>query len=229
MQPPSNPHRAPKTEALSRALALPDGAWVTVRRRAMLAAVGAVAAAGCGWSQDPGKNRAGGSEETPRPTLAESEGGDGPIEVEAGQLLLTIEDLDSGGWRETDVQTTKTCSTFQRGGEGYSFGVKSCAEVFDDEAAASEEFQGAVDRGPKLLEERADREPEIGDETAVFTNDGGFPRTEGPNIRLLFRDTNATGRIDFTEEIRSDTAEVPEYGIAHVSAWGARMHGRWRG
>jgi hypothetical protein len=202
---------------------------VTVRRRAILAAVGAVAAAGCGWSQDPGGDSAGGDEETPRPTLAESEGGDGPIEVDAGRLLLTIEDLDAGAWRETDVQTTKTCNTFRRGNEDYSFVIESCAEVFEDEAAASEEFDAAVDRAPKLLGERADREPEIGGKTAVFTNDGGFPRSDGPTIRLLFRDTNATGRIDFTEEIRSDTAEIPQYGIADVSVWGARMHDRWRG
>lgn len=196
----------------------------------MLAVVGAVATAGCGWSQDPGPGRgqAEEPEETPRPTLAGSEGGDGPIEAGAGQLLLTLDDLDAGGWRATDVQTTKTCNTFQRHSEDYAFGVKSCAEVFDDEAAAREEFQGAVDRGPKLLDERAEREPDIADETAVFTNDGGFPRTEGPNIRLLFRDTNATGRIDFTENVHSDTGDVPQYGIVDVSVWGVRMHARWR-
>ena len=113
-----------------------------MRRRALLVTVGTVTTAGCGWSQtdeprDPGEIESTDEGSGGQAELASSEGGSGPIEADAEELLLRESDVESDGWSETDVQVTETCNTFARRDDSYSSSLESCAEVFEDEETAS--------------------------------------------------------------------------------------------
>ena len=163
--------------------------------------------------------------------LATSEGGTDPIEKDAEELLLTLEDLDSEDWEETNAQITGTCNTFQREGEGFTFDLHVCAEVHDDEAAATEAYEGDLDRSIKLMTEQLDIEPEIGDDAAVISQGERAGRFGERTLRLLFRDTNATAKIDFTEHTGltdKEDLDIPEITPADVVEFGAQMHDQWR-
>ena len=199
-----------------------------MRRRALLATVGAAPLAGCGWSR-PDEQPAPGESTGEDRELASSEGGGGPIEASEEELLLRLGDLESPEWRSTDVPTTETCNTFERTGDEYSMTVDSCAAVYADESTAEEEHESALDRSLKTLDERLDAEPDIGDEAAFF-NEGRRANRIGESVlRLVFRDSNATGRLEFVQNVRQGAgSDVPEVGVVAVSEWGARMHARWR-
>lgn len=216
--------------------------------------------AGCGWAQEdggggpdqqPGQgsdgsgsgdgSSDGGSSDddgdtdddsgTSEEDLATSEGGTDPIEKDAEELLLTLEDLDSEDWEETNAQITGTCNTFQREGEGFTFDLHVCAEVHDDEAAATEVYEGDLDRSIKLMTEQLDIEPEIGDDAAVISQGERAGRFGERTLRLLFRDTNATAKIDFTEHTGltdKEDLDIPEITPADVVEFGAQMHDQWR-
>ncbi|PSP56569.1 hypothetical protein BRC73_08360 [Halobacteriales archaeon QH_7_66_37] len=204
--------------------------------------------AGCGWAQEdggggpdqqPGQGSDGSSDGgssdddggTSEEDLATSEGGTDPIEKDAEELLLTLEDLDSEDWEETNVQITGTCNTFQREGEGFTFDLHVCAEVHDDEAAATEAYEGDLDRSIKLMTEQLDIEPEIGDDAAVISQGERAGRFGERTLRLLFRDTNATAKIDFTEHTGltdKEDLDIPEITPADVVEFGAQMHDQWR-
>ena len=204
--------------------------------------------AGCGWAQEdggggpdqqPGQGSDGSSDGgssdddggTSEEDLATSEGGTDPIEKDAEELLLTLEDLDSEDWEETNVQITGTCNTFQREGEGFTFDLHVCAEVHDDEAAATEAYEGDLDRSIKLMTEQLDIEPEIGDDAAVISQGERAGRFGERTLRLLFRDTNATAKIDFTENTGltdKEDLDIPEITPADVVEFGAQMHDQWR-
>ena len=204
--------------------------------------------AGCGWAQEdggggpdqqPGQGSDGSSDGgssdddggTSEEDLATSEGGTDPIEKDAEELLLTLEDLDSEDWEETNAQITGTCNTFQREGEGFTFDLHVCAEVHDDEAAATEAYEGDLDRSIKLMTEQLDIEPEIGDDAAVISQGERAGRFGERTLRLLFRDTNATAKIDFTEHTGltdKEDLDIPEITPADVVEFGAQMHDQWR-
>ena len=204
--------------------------------------------AGCGWAQEdggggpdqqPGQGSDGSSDGgssdddggTSEEDLATSEGGTDPIEKDAEELLLTLEDLDSEDWEETNTQITGTCNTFQREGEGFTFDLHVCAEVHDDEAAATEAYEGDLDRSIKLMTEQLDIEPEIGDDAAVISQGERAGRFGERTLRLLFRDTNATAKIDFTEHTGltdKEDLDIPEITPADVVEFGAQMHDQWR-
>ena len=210
--------------------------------------------AGCGWAQEdggggpdqqPGQGSDGSSDGgssdddgdtdgdsgTSEEDLATSEGGTDPIEKDAEELLLTLEDLDSEDWEETNAQITGTCNTFQREGEGFTFDLHVCAEVHDDEAAATEVYEGDLDRSIKLMTEQLDIEPEIGDDAAVISQGERAGRFGERTLRLLFRDTNATAKIDFTEHTGltdKEDLDIPEITPADVVEFGAQMHDQWR-
>lgn len=213
-----------------------------MQRRALLATLGSATLAGCGWSQytnnggRPGgpSGPGDGGDETPGDededeSLPTSEGGDEPITAAAEDLLLRMEDLESDEWSETDVQTAGTCNAFERDGSEYSFDLQTCAAVYDDEETGIEEFESALDRNRKLFPEESDVTPRIGHEAAIFTegkrqNDVGERR-----VRLVFRDWNATGRLDFTEDTGlQEGGNVPEIEIRDIVEWGVSMHDRWR-
>lgn len=212
-----------------------------MQRRALLATLGAVTTAGCGWSQytdgDSGGPPRGGAgsngesddsdTESGEEPLPSSEPVDGPIEADAEDLLLRLEDLDSDEWEETDLQVTGTCNTFGREGPEFSFSLVACATVYDDEETATEEYDGALDRSVKILSEQLDLSPEIGDEAAVFIEGERENRLGEKRIRLVFRDSNATGRVDFTQDAGMGANDVPEVEVADVVGWGAKMHDRW--
>jgi hypothetical protein len=202
-----------------------------VRRRAVLVTLGSVTLAGCGWSQEQENSGPAGSgnDGTPTPVeLAESEGGEGPIEADAEELLLAPDAIGSE-WEEIDVQRTGTCNAFERSGEGYTFTLETCAEVYDDEETATEEYEGEVDTSSKVMSEQPDLEPEIGDQAAVFQGQEFREQT----FRVRFRDTNATGMVDLTVETpfsddQSGESEGPELDASDAVDWAATMHGNWR-
>ena len=205
-----------------------------MRRRALLVTVGTVTTAGCGWSQtdeprDPGETESTDERSDEQTELASSEGGSGPIEADAEKLLLGESDVESDGWSETDVQVTETCNTFARRGDSYSSSLESCAEVFEDEETATTEYQADLDRSLKVLSERLDVSPEVGDEAALFSEGERENKIGEIVIRLLFRDSNAVGRLDFTQDAGMGSNEnVPDVGVPTVVEWGATMHDRWR-
>lgn len=163
--------------------------------------------------------------------LATSEGGDDPIEREAEALLLRPEDLEGDGWEETDAQVTGTCNGYAREEEERSFTLRSCATVYEDEAAAVEAYEDDLDRSRKLMTEKTGVSPDIGDEAAVVREgprDGQLGET---TLRLLFRDSNAVGRVDYTDVQGIQAVENEEIGTISPEAvveFGARMHERWR-
>lgn len=163
--------------------------------------------------------------------LAASEGGADPIEEEAEALLLRLEDLEGDGWEETDVQVTGTCNTFRREEEERTFTLQSCAAVYEDEAAAVEAYEEDLDRSLKLMSEEIDIDPNVGDEAAVVRegpDDGQLGETR---FRLLFRDSNAVGRVDYRDQQGLAAAEREEFepiDPAAVVEFGVAMHGRWR-
>ena len=210
--------------------------------------------AGCGWAQEdggggpdqqPGQGSDGSSDGgssdddgdtdddsgTSEEDLATSEGGTDPIEKPPEDLLLTLEDLDSEGWEETNAQLSGTCNTFAREIEEVTFDLYACASVYDDESTAVEEYEGDLDRSIKLMTEELDVAPDIGDEAVVVeesSSDGNFGEV---TIRLLFRDTNATGKIDLTSDTGLPTERQggdPEFTVENLVEFGARMHDRWR-
>jgi hypothetical protein len=77
------------------------------------------------------------------------------------------------------------------------------------------------------LTEQLDLAPEIGEAAAVFIEGERDNRLGEMRIRLLFRDSNATGRVDFTQDADMGAEDVPEVEVADVVGWGAEMHGRW--
>lgn len=163
--------------------------------------------------------------------LATSEGGTDPIEKPAEELLLTLEDLDSEGWEETNAQLSGTCNTFAREIEEAAFDLHACASVYDDEPTAVEEYAGDLDRSIKLMTEELDVSPEVGDEATVVresSSDGNFGEV---TIRLLFRDTNATAKIDLSSDTglptRGEDSDAA-YTVEDVVEFGVRMHGHWR-
>jgi len=230
-----------------------------MNRRAVLAGLLSVPLAGCGWAQENDREGAdqppsqgsdgsgsgddssdGGSSDdddadddsgTSEEELATSEGGADPIEKPPEDLLLMLEDLHSEGWEETNAQLTGTCNTFAREIEEATFDLVACASVYEDESTAGEEYEGDLDRSIKLMTEEMDVAPEIGDEASVIREgeaDGNFGVV---TIRLLFRDTNATGKIDLTSAQGLPTTDEDEgqvYTVEDVVEFGARMHDRWR-
>lgn len=214
-----------------------------ISRRAVLATVGSATVAGCGWSQEQQRSgpqdgapqqgdSSNGDENGQGEELATSEGGGTLIEKESDALLLRREDLDWDGWQQTDHQGAGTCNAFEGSGDEFEARLEACAAVYESESAAVEEYEGELDRAEKLLSGKVDVDPEIGDDAALY-REGSRDGTLGEEgLRLLFRDANGTGRIQYTlsqdgfgeEEVTSG----PEGGVSGVVEWGALMHDRWR-
>lgn len=203
-----------------------------MRRRAVLATLGTVALAGCGWSQEQesGTDEGGesGNESRGSVELAESEAGETPIDKEPEDLLLPAEALGSG-WSPVEVQRTGVCNAFERSGDQWTFVLETCAAVHEDEETAIEAYESDVETSTTLMNPVPEIDADIGNEAAVF---GGSDFRER-SIRVRFRDTNATGMIDFTTETavrrdQLDESAVPERGPAAVVEWTATMHGNWR-
>lgn len=208
-----------------------------MQRRALLATLAAVPTAGCGWSQytnDGSQGPRGPDSDAETETdegesLPSSDGGDTPIEAPAEELLLRLADLESDEWAKTEVQTAATCNAFERGGSEYEFELQSCATVYDDEATAMEEYEGTLDQSRKALSEQSEVTPEIGHEAAIFLEGERENQVGERKIRLVFRDYNATGRLDFISDTEMSSGDdVPDVEIADVVGWAAEMHGRWR-
>ena len=109
--------------------------------------------------------------------------------------------------------------------------MHACASVYDDEPTAVEEYEGDLDRSIKLMTEELDVAPDIGDEAVVVeesSSDGNFGEV---TIRLLFRDTNATAKIDLISDTGLPTRVEDSdaaYTVENLVEFGARMHDRWR-
>lgn len=207
----------------------------TVRRRAVLATLGAFVVGGCGWSQDGGRSdpagSTGGSEDDEVSELAESEGGEGFIEADAEELLLGVASLGPE-WAETEIQRTGTCNAFEWDGDTFTYTLETCAAVYDDEETATGEYESGVETSDKLLAQRLDLDPAIGDQAAVFRDGLKTNQWSEFHVRVLFRDTNATGRVEFTEDAPpgepGERLAVPEQYPSDVVEWAAAMHEGWR-
>lgn len=225
-----------------------------MKRRALLGAALSAAVAGCGWAQErdgpggpPEQGSDGGSgddgsdgsesgdggsdDDVDEENLASSGGSEGLIEKDAKQLVLAPGDLEADGWEETNAQLSGTCSTFERAGEDRTFELESCATVYEDVETAKEEFQSDLDRSLKLMEEQLDVEPDIGDRAAAIRSG---PREGDPGksvLRLLFRDSNGVGRVDYIDTagiLALENEEVEKIQVDTAVEFGATMHDRWR-
>lgn len=209
-------------------------------RRAVLATVGAVGLAGCGWSQEgetepeSGGNLVANDSDGDGGTTDErggdgqaddssadpggSEGRESLIDREPVELLLTVEDFGSPEWERRDLQRTGTCRGFERVFDEVQFFVDSCVELFDDEETAIEEYEGVVDRGVKLMGDRLGVDRDIGDAAAVTQT--------GNDVRVVFRDSNAYGIVEF--DMEGPLGEQPVPGVSEIVELAATMHGHWR-
>lgn len=204
-----------------------------MRRRAVLATVGAVTLAGCGWNQEQGSESGGdgGTDDdgTPDPgELAESESGDEPIEDDPEDLLLSAEAVGSE-WSAKEIQRTGVCNAFEQTGELWTLSIETCAAVYDDEETAVEEYESSVETSERALAEQLDLEPEIGDEATVFRGSDRLADV----FRVRFRDTNATGLVDLSVEVfpgpeGEEPEEAPDRDETDAVEWAATMHGAWR-
>jgi hypothetical protein len=201
----------------------------------VLATLGASVVAGCGWSQDGERGEpagdTGGSEDDGAEELAESEGGEGLVEADAEELLLGLDAVGSE-WEETAIQRTGTCNAFEWDGDTFTYTLETCARVYDDEATATEEYERGVETSAKLLARRLDLDPAIGDQAAVFRDGRKTNQWSEFHVRVQFRDANATGRVEFTEDAPSgqpgERLGVPEQYPSDVVEWAAAMHEEWR-
>lgn len=143
---------------------------------------------------------------------------------------MGLDDL-SGEWEETNVQVSGTCNTFKRDGDLHTYLIESCATVYDDVAAAEEAYADALDRSLNLMGDQLDVSPNIGDEAAVVREGPREGMRNETVLRLLIRDSNATGKIDYTDEAEfgaEDTDELQSITVEEVTDFGARMHDGWR-
>lgn len=189
---------------------------------------------GTDGGDDEGSDDTGGgdeeSDDVDTDDLATSEGGEAPIEKEAEALVLRLEDLGNG-WEETNAQVTGTCSTFTREEGDRSFSLESCASVYDDEQAAADAYEEDLDRSLKLMNEELDVSPEIGDQATIVREGARQGELGEATLRLLFRDSNAVGRVDYTDQqglAAAEREEIEPISPEVVVEFGALMHDRWR-
>jgi hypothetical protein len=222
-----------------------------MRRRRVLATIGAFLLAGCGWQggdEESSGNENGNSiaasddengaqDENGQQEPTSEEGSDGEddekgpsdgdgelIDRDAEELLLTEDDFASEEWVVQDAQRTGTCRVFERPYEDYALVVESCAEVFDDEETAVQEYQDAVDRsrnvvGEEIPSEQLDTEIDIGDEAVIL---GRVP----DQTRVVFREANAYGTLDYEGEGLLNRENLPEE--SEIVALARSMYDQWR-
>jgi hypothetical protein len=227
-------------------------------RRSILSVVAATLLAGCGWSQetrdleevsgddlDDETVNATEDDETPEP-LPTSEPGETLIEREDDELLLPASEfLDSwanlDSWEEIDIESTNACQKFE-GGQ-FRQTVRECEYciiVAETEDAAIEEFETFADisgkkqppRTREFLEEQ-DVDLNIGDEAVVHTKSRegsrGSEKMFMTRTRIVFRDTNVVGTVDYSERTwGTDDVDVELREARDLVDLAVRMHEFWR-
>jgi hypothetical protein len=224
-------------------------------RRSILSVVAATLLAGCGWSQESrnldeatgnGNDTAGEDEETPEP-LPTSEPGETLIEREDDELILPAADfldnwanLDS--WEEIDIQSTNACRKFDGGQFRQTIReCEYCIIVSETEDAAIEEFETFSDISSKkqpprsygeFLEEQ-DVDLNIGDEAVVHSKTRetgrGSDKMFVTRTRIVFRDTNVVGTVDYSERTwGTEDVDVEVRKARELADLAVLMHEYWR-
>lgn len=172
-------------------------------------------------------------------SLPRSEGRETAIEAQPEALLLTAEAFERerwaelGEWNRTEKPSTNPCRYFEQPGL-VEHTVESCALVLDDEEAATAEYESIVDRGDKLNViytvplEPLDVGLTIGSDTSVFW--GGFEGGQNElavRCRIVFRDANAVGILDYREHGPGQRQTEPRE-LRDVAGLAVAMHERWR-
>jgi hypothetical protein len=185
--------------------------------------------------------------ETAEP-LPEREAGDTLIEQTGEQLILPVakfrEWTDREGWEEESIQTTNACRRFDLSVSDETIRrCEYCTIVAEDEASAIDEYETFADVSGKLkildTRERRLQEQDVGLEIgneAVVHQGSLATREEGlqtgdrqimTRIRIVFRDRNVVGTIDYTE--RTWAGEGIELkGPRDLADLAVRLHDHWR-
>jgi hypothetical protein len=184
---------------------------------------------------------------TPEP-LPEREAGETLIEQTGEELLLPVAEFrewtDREGWEEQNIQTTHACRKIDLSVSDETIRrCEYCTIVAEDEASAIDEYETFADISGKLkikdhrekrLQEK-DVDLEIGNEAVVHqgslaTREEGLQtgdRQIMTRIRIVFRDRNVVGTIDYTE--RTWAGEGIELkGPPELADLAVRLHDHWR-
>jgi hypothetical protein len=144
-------------------------------------------------------------------------GGDRRIDREPAALLLTVDDLQ-GDWERVEHRD-ENCRSFVRETDDKTFTLDACVNIFESVETANEEYDGKVERSEKLMREIV-REPAIGDEAAALR--------DGLEIRVVFRDANVYGTVDYDMEAEDRIGEREFPQVSDVVEVAAVMYDRWR-
>lgn len=183
-------------------------------------------------------------EQTPEP-LPTITPGETLIEADGEELLLPTEAVigedgwaEIDGWQENEIITTNPCQEFEKFGREETMRTcRICVIVADDEAGAIDEFETfadisskkQLDRTRTFLEEK-NIEANIGNEATIHTAKQEIGRQSEKQLatrsRLVFRDKNAVGTIDYSERTWAATEyELREY--PDIVDLAVKMHSRW--
>jgi len=183
-------------------------------------------------------------ESTPEP-IPTSEPGETLIERDGEELLLPASEfLDEwanlDGWEEQTIQSTNACRKFEAGEFRRTIReCEYCIIVSETEDAALEEFETFSDISSKKQPPRAfgeflekqDVELNIGNEAVVYTasveSGQGSEKQLTTRSRIVFRDTNVVGTIDYSERTWG-TAEVELREARDLADLAVLMHEYWR-
>lgn len=185
-------------------------------------------------------------EETPEP-LPTSEPGETLIEREDDELLLPASEFLDGwanvdSWEELNIQSTNACRKFE-GGQ-FRQTVRECEYciiVSETEDEAIEEFETFSDISGKkqpprsygeFLEEQ-DVDLNIGNEAVVHTKSRetgqGSEKMFTSRTRIVFRDTNVVGTVDYSERTwGTEDVDVEVRDARDLADLAVRMHEYWR-
>lgn len=228
-----------------------------MHRRSVLAVVPATVLAGCGWGQETrsigntnrheSEDGTLGGDVTPEP-LPESEAGETLIERPGEELLLPVSEFrewtDRDGWQEQRVQSTHACQELSLSvPDETRRECEYCNIVAEDDGSARDEYQTFADisETEKVLDNREERLQEqdvgleVGNEAVVYLASlrtreeerGTGDLQEMTRTRVVFRDRNVVGTIEYTERTWVES-DIQLQGPRELADLAVRQHEYWR-